>query len=156
MKQIPVTPKLEFLCRGEVQVGEPLKAGKNPFGERGMVPILSGHFEGKITGEVLPGGADTQWLKPDGIAAEVDAKYMVKTTDGAIIYIHNRGLRVIPLDVIARIWQGEIVDPSCYYFRTTPEFETGSPKYIWLNNVVAVSSGVRFAKSAILDFYTVL
>jgi hypothetical protein len=52
--------------------------------------------------------------------------------------------------------RGDIVDPHSYYFRTTPEFETGSPKYAWLNNVVCVCSGVRLANSAILDFYTVL
>ncbi len=156
MKLVPVTPKLEYLCRGEVQAGEPLKTGELAFGEMCMVPIISGHFEGKITGEVLPGGADTQWLKPDGTTAIIDARYMIKTTDGAIIYIHNHGLRVIALDILERIWSGESVDPSNYYFRTTPEFETGSPKYAWLNNVVGVCSGARFAKGAILDFYTVL
>jgi len=54
-----------------------------------MVPLLGGHFEGKITGDVLPGGADTQWLKPDGSVSHIDARYMIKTNDGAIIYIHN-------------------------------------------------------------------
>jgi hypothetical protein len=156
MKQIPVTPKLEYLCRGEVLIGEVLKAGVLPFGERRIVPLTGGHFEGKITGEVLPGGADTQWLKPDGTTAVVDARYMIKTTDGAVIYLHNHGLRVLPLDVLDGMGRGDIVDPHSYYFRTTPEFETGSPKYAWLNNVVCVCSGVRLADSAILNFYTVL
>jgi hypothetical protein len=155
MKLIPVTPKLEFLCRGEVLAGPPIKTGKLDFGEMCMVPLLGGHFEGKITGDVLPGGADTQWLKPDGTVAHIDARYMIKTTDGAIIYIHNPGLRVIKPDIIDRIWRGEDVDPVLYYFRTTPEIETGSPKYAWLNNVVCVCSGARSAKGAILDFYTV-
>jgi hypothetical protein len=60
MRQIPITPRLEHLCRGEVQLGEVLKAGELPFGERRIVPIISGHFNGKLAGEVLPGGADTQ------------------------------------------------------------------------------------------------
>ena len=155
MKLIPVTPKLEFLCRGEVQAGEPIKAGNLDFGEMCMVPILSGHFEGKITGDVLPGGADMQWLKPDRTVAHIDARYMIKTTDNAIIYVHNPGLRVIVLDIMERIFNDEVVDPGCYYFRTNPEIETGSPKYAWLNNVVCVCSGARFARGAILDFYTV-
>lgn len=155
MKQIPVTPRLEHLCRGEVQLGEVLKAGELPFGERRIVPIIGGYFEGKLAGEVLPGGADSQWVKPDGTAV-VDARYMIKTADGAIVYIHNHGLRAIPLDVIDRISRGESVDPRSYYFRTTPEFETGSPKYAWLNNIVAVCSGLRLSNSAVLKFYTVL
>jgi hypothetical protein len=40
--------------------------------------------------------------------------------------------------------QGETVDPSQYYFRTTPVFETASEKYGWLNRIVAVGVG-RFA-----------
>jgi hypothetical protein len=155
MKLIPVTPKLEFLCRGEVQAGEPIKTGNLDFGEMCMVPILGGHFEGKITGDVLPGGADMQWLKPDGIVAHIDARYMIKTTDSAIIYIHNPGLRVTVPGILDRIFNGDVVDPGSYYFRTNPEIETGSPKYAWLNNVVCVCSGARFARGAILDFYTV-
>src|SRR5271157_4847723 len=149
MKQVPVTPKLEYLCRAEVILADVIKAGENPFGERRMVPIIGGHFEGKITGDVLPGGADSQWMKPDGATAVVDARYMIKTTDGAIIYLHNHGLRVVPPDVLERINHGEIADPNSYYFRTNPEWETGSPKYAWLNNTVGVCSGVRLAKSAL-------
>jgi hypothetical protein len=81
---------------------------------------------------------------------------VIKTKDGAIIYLHNHGLRVLPLDVIDGIGRSDIVDTHSYYFRTTPEFETDSPKYAWLNNVVCICSGVRLANSAILDFYTVL
>jgi hypothetical protein len=80
---------------------------------------------------------------------------MIKTNDGAIIYIHNPGLRIIVPKVLDRIFGGEDVDPALYYFRTNPEIETGSPKYAWLNNVVCVCSGARSAKGAILDFYTV-
>ena len=36
---------------------------------------------------------------------------------------------------------GEAVDPSEYYFRTTPVFETASEKYGWLNRLLAVGVG---------------
>jgi hypothetical protein len=119
-----------------------------------MVPLTGGRFEGKIAGEVMPGGADTQRVRPDG-TAEVDARYMIKTDDGAIVYIHNHGLRAIPLAVVDRISNGENVEPSSYYFRTMPEFESGSPKYAWLNDIVAICSGSRVGNSVILDFYEV-
>jgi hypothetical protein len=155
MRRIPVTPRLEHLCRGKVQLGEVLKAGKLPFGERRIVPIAGGQFKGRLAGEVLLGGADTQWVKPDGTVV-LDARYMIKTKDEAIVYIHNHGLRAASLDINERISRGESVDPCSYYFRTTPEFETGDTKYAWLNNVVAVCSGLRLVNSVVLDFYIVL
>jgi hypothetical protein len=36
------------------------------------------------------------------------------------------GLRHGPPEVIAAIARGESVDPSTYYFRTTPRFEAGT------------------------------
>jgi Protein of unknown function (DUF3237) len=156
MKQVPVAAKLEYLCRGEVILGDVIQAGNTQWGERRMVPILGGHFEGKINGDVLPGGADAQWMKPDGATAVADARYMIKTTDGAVIYLHNHGLRVISAEALERLNKGEILDPHDYYFRTNPEWETGAPKYAWLNNTVGVCSGVRLAHSALLDFYYLL
>jgi hypothetical protein len=155
MKQEPVVPTLEFVCRGYVHLAEVIKAGELTYGERRIVPFTGGHFEGKIAGKVLPGGADTQWVRPDGTAV-VDASYMIGTDDGAVVYLHNHGLRAIPLDVVDRISRGEEVDPTSYYFRTTPEFTSGSPKYAWVNDFIGVCSGIRVGNSVILDFYKVL
>lgn len=33
------------------------------------------------------------------------------------------------------------VDPSRYYFRTQPLFETGSAAYAWMNDIVCVGTG---------------
>jgi len=155
MDMQPVTPRLEHLCRGTVEVGAPLTVGATPLGERRIVPIISGRFEGeKLAGEVLPGGADWQFVRPDG-ATLLEARYTLRTQDGALVYVRNRGLRCGPREVLARLAQGEAVDPASYYFRTTPEFETGAPQYAWLNDLVAVCSAVRMASAVILDFYAV-
>ena len=53
------------------------------------------------------------------------------------------GLRHGPPEVIAALGRGESVEPSAYYFRTTPRFETAAPKYTFLNRLLAVSSGDR-------------
>ena len=58
--------------------------------------------------------------------------------------------------VLEQLANGDIVDPSKYYFRTTPQFETGAEKYYWLNNIICVCSGVRLADAVIIDFYSVL
>jgi hypothetical protein len=49
------------------------------------------------------------------------------------------GLRHGPPEVIAALARGESVDPSTYYFRTTPRFETGQQQYAFLNRLLAVS-----------------
>ena len=45
--------------------------------------------------------------------------------------------------MIAALGRGETVDPSTYYFRTTPRFETAHPKYAFLNRLLAVGTGDR-------------
>lgn len=57
--------------------------------------------------------------------------------------MYYRGIFQIARETMQRILQGEVVDPSEYYFRTTPVFETGSETYGWLNRIIAVGTGRR-------------
>ena len=54
-----------------------------------------------------------------------------------------------------RLAAGEEVDASEYYFRTTPIFETGAPRYKWLNGLVAIAAGQRLANEVIITVYEV-
>ena len=54
-----------------------------------------------------------------------------------------------------RLAAGEAVDPSLYYMRTTPWYETGDPRYAWLNRIVCVASGVRRPASVELEVFEV-
>ena len=151
----PVIPRLDFLCRATVELGVPLVIGSMPLGERRIIPITGGRVEGgRLDGEVLPGGADWQIVRADG-AALLEARYCVRTADGALVFVENRGLRTGPPEVLARLARGEQVAPSEYYFRTTPRFETAAPRYTWLNSVVAVASAVRSLGAVMLDVYVV-
>ena len=151
----PVTPRLERLCRATVEIAAPLVVGDTPLGLRRIIPITGGRVEGsRLSGEVLPGGADWQLVRADG-GAMLEARYTVRTTDGALVYVRNVGLRCGPPEVLARLGRGEPVDPASYYFRTTPRFETAAPAYAWLNDLVAVGSAVRRADAVVLDFYLV-
>ena len=151
----PVTPRLEPLFRAVVEIAAPLSVGVTPHGERRIIPITGGRFEGeKLAGEVLPGGADWQIVRADGTAL-LEARYTLRTRDGALVYVRNRGVRSGPPEVLARLKRGEAVDPASYYFRTRPEFETGAPQYAWLNDLLAVCSAVRAANAVTLDFYAV-
>ncbi len=158
MDQLPrvsVTPRLEFLYTSRIRIAPMLELGAAPYGERRVINILGGEFAGpRLRGSVLPGGADWQILRADGVA-EVEARYTLQTDDGALIYIENWGLRHGPREVIVRLAAGEAVDASEYYFRTTPRFETGVPAYSWLNGIVAVAAGERRADSVIITAYAV-
>jgi hypothetical protein len=66
--------------------------GESKRGERRVVPITGGTFEGPgIRGEVLPGGADWQLVRPDGVL-ELYARYLLRTHDGVLIQVVNRVL----------------------------------------------------------------
>jgi hypothetical protein len=102
-----------------------------------MVPILSGRFEGELEGTILAGGADWQVASDDGITY-LEARYSIETLDGALILVHNRGIRHGSPEVLAQLFSGEVVDPARYYFRSAPSFEPSDERYAWLNMFGAV------------------
>ena len=146
---------LEPLLRMRLSVAAPLDIGDTPAGRRRVVGITGGSFSGaRLTGRILPGGADWQVIRPDGVAA-LDARYTLETEDGALIYFEDRGYRHGPPDVIQRLASGEPVDPASYYMRTTPWFDTGDARYAWLNRIVCVATGARRAGHVELQVFEV-
>ena len=140
----------------QVEVKDVQKIGAVPHGTRVTAPITSGHFEGpRLRGKVLPGGGDWTLLRGDGVL-ELDLRLTLETEDGALIHMKSFGLRHGPPDVIAALGRGESVDPSTYYFRTTPRFETGHPRYAFLSRLVAVSRGDRRASGPIYTIDEIL
>ena len=147
--------QLEPLTRLEITLAAPQEFGATPLGRRRVIPITGGRFAGaRLSGRVLPGGADWQLVRPDGVAW-LDARYTIQTDDGALIYVRNRGYRHAPEDVMQRLNSGDAVDPSLYYMRTTPWFETGEARYAWLNRIVCVATGARRAAAVELEVFEV-
>ena len=150
---VSVVPGLRLLYTSKIDIAAPLEFGAGAHGQRRIINILGGAFEGpRLRGRVLPGGADWQVLRADGVA-EVEARYTLETDDGALIYISNRGLRRGPPEVLARLAAGARVDAAEYYFRTAPVFETGAARYAWLNGILAVAAGERRADAVIITAY---
>jgi hypothetical protein len=146
---------LQLLLRAEITLAPPQELGDTPLGRRRIIPITGGSFRGeRLAGRVLAGGADWQFIRSDGVA-ELDARYTLETEDRALIYVRNFGYRRGPADVIQRLASGEAVDPSLYYMRTTPRFETGAERYKWLNGIICVATGARRAAAVELDVYEV-
>ena len=133
----------------------PQELGDTPQGRRRIIGITGGRFSGeRLSGRVLPGGADWQVIRADGVA-DLDARYTLETSDGALVFVRNRGYRHGPAEVLKRLSSGEEVDPSLYYMRTTPRFETGDARYAWLNRIVCVATGARRPSAVELEVYEV-
>ncbi|MGB7692624.1 MAG: DUF3237 domain-containing protein [Pseudolabrys sp.] len=129
--------------------------GRTPYGERRVIGILGGSVRGpKLNGRILPGGADWQIIRTDG-TADIKARYIIETDDGARIMVTSEGLRHGPPEVMERLARGDNVDPAHYYFRTVMRFETSDPKVDWLNRILALARGQREARAVRLDVYEV-
>lgn len=136
-------PTLSRIADIAIDVGQPITIGETHEGLRRVVPILGGRITGpRLNGVILAAGADCQIIRPDGYTT-LDARYVARMVDGAMLYIVNTGVRFGPPDIMARIANGEAVDPSLVYFRTTPRFETASPSHRWLTRPLFLASGAR-------------
>jgi hypothetical protein len=148
-------PRFEFLMSLAVDVGEVASMGEGPLGERRVVAIMGGTFEGPgIAGVVVP-GADWQIARRDGVL-EIDARYALQEAGGGLIRVVSQGYRHGPAEVLASLARGDEVDPTAYFFRTIMRFETGAPHLEWLNKTIAVAIGERHTDRVFLEAHKLL
>jgi hypothetical protein len=104
--------------------------GATKKGNRNIIPITGGTVSGKITGKVLPGGADYQNLANP---ATIDARYLWQTSDGEVIIVRNGGS----------------------FGLLAPSFEARvDGKYAWLNSGLYLSSNPGMGTGGVaLTFY---
>jgi hypothetical protein len=151
-----VCPVLSHVFVIEAIVSATRDLGATPRGRRRIVPILGGTVKGpRLEGEVLPGGADWQHVRSDGVV-ELVARYSILTTDGVEIAVVNRGLRRAAPEVMERMARGEAVDPALVYCRTTPLFEAPAGHYEWLNRSVFIGNAERRPDKVMIGVYEVL
>jgi hypothetical protein len=149
-------PQLEFVCEIQVNIAKPYDLGNTGAGTRKIISLLGGKFEGPMMkGNVLTGGADWQLIK-DNDVADIDARYILETDDGSLIYLSNTGMRVASKEVLKQLAAGEIVNENEYYFRTIPVFETSSEKYNWLMKSLFIAKGIRNPDNVIIQVWKVL
>ena len=148
-------PTLDYAFTATVLVAPPLEQGGVDGGRKRFIAITGGKVEGPLlSGEVLPGGGDWQVIEPNGLT-RVEARYFLKAGDGTVIEVTNPGVRVADPAVIERLARGEEVDPSAYYFRTTPSFKVAEGAHGWLRRQAFVARGVRKPDRVLIDFYVV-
>lgn len=138
------------LCTVEFEVaGGIIGLGASPFGDHRVGYITGGRFFGaRINGIVLPGGGN--WSRAGRLGDDVsvgtfDARAVWQTDDGATIYLSYTGRSVVSDEVRTAFADPAAppVDPSRYYLRIAPVFETSSMRYGWLNGILAVGVGER-------------
>ena len=125
------TPQLEFALQLKVTLGEAYTCGETQHGQRTIIPITGGTFEGPaIKGTIINGGADYQLNNKATGRTELEAIYCIKTDDGVNIHVRNRGIIANGKD--------EQGNPT-FYFKAAPQFEApADSKYAWLNNAIFV------------------
>lgn len=153
-----MTPSLvtKYVFTITARIDAVTSAGDIGHGTRRIIPVIGGEIHGEgINGKVLPFGADFQIIRPDELI-ELEAKYAMELDDGAVIYVENIGIRFGPKELLEKLKRNEPVDPKLIYFRTTPRFETGAPKYRWLMQHLFIGSAARHADRVVVDVHRVL
>lgn len=148
-------PPLNFFADLSVYVSPPQEVGQTLHGLRRLIPILGGEVKGQgWTARVLAGGADFQLIVNERMA-ELDARYVMETDGGDLIYVQNRAVRTAAPEVMAKLMRGEPVAPESVYFRCSPSFETASASLGWISERLFVGTGARHPDRVVMRFFEV-
>jgi len=143
----PAPPKLEFAFEERVRLDAESELGVTPFGRRSRAPIIGGTVAGpRIHGTVLSGGMDFQLLRGDGYF-QLDADYLIRADDGAIIHVRNQGL-----------FYSQSKDWPADYAAASPVFEAPIGPHDWLNKSIFVSTISEWhdGPGVIIDIFSVM
>ena len=157
-KIVPIEPRFEYALTITINLDRAYWVRPSLYGsERWGAYLKDGTFEGPgIKGIVLPNsGADWPMWRQDGVI-DFDARYMLQTDDGAVIYLQNRGYRWGPPEVMEAMTRREEVDPSAYYMRVSPKFEAPAGKYEWLSRYVFVGVAEKTPGGNQIHYWKVL
>ena len=153
---IATPPELRFAFAITAHVRPVIDLGQTARGHRRIIDIVGGVVHGpRLSGEILPGGADWQIVRPDG-TIEVVARYTIRSAAGGLVYVQNEGLRVASPQTIERLARGDTLPPGSYHFRTAPRFETAEPSLKWMERATFVGKATRAPDGIAIGFHEVL
>lgn len=151
-----MSPRFEFAFDMRIVTGpiSRLKGVNGSANDMLMMTIDGGDVSGpRIRGRVLPGGTEWPLVQTDGVS-RIDARYAFVCDDGAVIGVHNTGLRRGPPDVMERLLaRREVVDARTYYMRTWSRFDAPAGPHQWLGQSVFVGIGERHPELLHLRYY---
>jgi hypothetical protein len=119
----------------------PKVLSRTPAGTRMIYEVASGSISGERLNAKMAGAAAADWMLvgPDGTGT-LDVRSLVETDDGALVFIQYSG----------RVDLSEGGTAPLY---ATPRFETGDPRYGWLNKLQAVGKGTLEGSTLTYDLY---
>ena len=133
--------KLVHLFTMKATVDAPTEIGPMPIGTRRIFNATGGSFVGdRLSGEILPGGGE--WFLDAGEGfGQVDVRLMLRTNDGASIYLRYSGVMDFNEAVGAKLAAGQSTEFGDNRFLTQVRFECAHPGYEWLSTTIAVGEG---------------
>ncbi len=129
---------MEFAFAVRVDVAPSERIGHGDGDVLSFTPITGGTVDGPLLrGTVVPGGGDWSVERRKG-TIELDARYLLRAEDGALIDIVNRGFYRVPPELAEAAEAGAAIPEEQLYFRTSPVFRTDAPAHRWLAESVFV------------------
>lgn len=133
--------KLDYLMTYRAELRDAVAIGQGPSGSRRIVDVLGGTFDGpRLRGEILPSGGDWLMVGSDGVL-RLDVRVTFLTDDGAYLFVQYRGINIPSEEARGKRAAGRETEFGDAYFMTSPRFETGDPRYAWLNSIVTLAEG---------------
>ncbi len=117
------------LCTMTLDLAPSLSVGTGPAGDRSIGGVRTAVVSGERLNATLAGPAAADWLVRTGAIGVIDARLVLRTHDDALIYMSYGG-------------RLDLSNPAAGLFAyIAPVFETGDPRYAWLNAVQAAGKG---------------
>lgn len=117
------------LCTMTLDLAPSLSVGTGPAGDRSIGGVRTAVVSGERLNATLAGPAAADWLVRTGAIGVIDARLVLRTHDDALIYVSYGG-------------RLDLSNPAAgLYAYIAPVFETGDPRYAWLNAVQAAGKG---------------
>lgn len=139
----------------DVDSASSLPIGMTTKGRRTIAPIKGGHFEGeKLSGKVLPGGADWVIFRNDGVM-KIDVRLCLETNHGAHIYLSYEGLFVADAEALKALASGAELAPESYDLSVVARLETGDESLRWLEDAIVVGTGKQSGFNPTYDFFVI-
>lgn len=132
-------PALVPLATLTAVLGDRHDVGDGPLGRRLVVDVRSVECTGERLGATMVGTAAADWflVGPDGVGT-IDVRMTLRTHDGALVLLEYEGRTRLGPD-----------HPNLVAGR----FETGDPRYSWLNSVQMVGRGRLDGTTVTYDLY---
>ncbi|AOX45892.1 DUF3237 domain-containing protein [Microbacterium sp. BH-3-3-3] len=108
-----------------------------------FIPITGGPVSGDVEGEIVAGGGDWCLERADN-SYDVEARYLIRTTDGDVIDVYNVG--------VVRPPEGDHEE----YFLSTPRFRTVAPSLQWLTRSMFVGKAFSHADATTVEIFEVV